>query len=148
MKLSLPILSDSDPLPFHYRDLISINFRKFTMWLLTSYLPDDSYQVISVVFPWTDTARAFNQKDRHNALPHAAKSMVEDIDTLLEDSPCVVICAQISKLFCEVAIATPDPQLVHSMLGEMACPADFAVPVLNDAAVTPSEYIAQHTDIA
>ena len=146
MKLSLPIISESDPLPFHYRDLISINFRQFTMWLMENRMPDDSFHVVNVTFPWTDSAWIFNQKDRHNMLPHAAKSMVADINDLMQDSACVVICAEISKLFCEIAIATPESHLVHTLLEEMDCPKDFAVPVLNDAALTPSQFVAQHRD--
>lgn len=146
MKLSLPIISESDPLPFHYRDTISINFRQFTMWLVESRLPDDSYEIVNVIFPWTDAARAYNQKDRHNALPHAARAMVAEINILIENSPCVVICAQVSKLFCEVAIATPAPRLVHTLMDEMACPADFAVPTLQNQSLSPSQFIAEQTE--
>lgn len=146
MKLSLPIISESDPLPFHYRDLISINFRQFTMRLMENRIPDDSYQVVNVIFPWTDSARTFNQRDRHNVLPHAAKTMVTDVNELIKGSSCVIICAHISKLFCEIAIASPEPQTVHTLLEEMACPEGFATPLLHDAALTPSQFVAQYSD--
>ena len=142
MKLALPIMSESDPLPYHYSDTISISFREFRMWLMQSRLPDTSNQIVKVIFPWTDAARAFNQKDRHNLLPQAAKGMVADINKLLEDSPCVVVFAQISKLFCEVAIATPEAAQLHMLLEDMPCPENFAVPVTEELDINAIQYLA------
>lgn len=146
MKFSLPIISKSANHFYHHRDVISINFRQFRMKLMQSRLPEENYELVKVTFRWTDSARTYNQKDRHNGLPEAAISMVDNINQFIGAASCTVIFAQISKLFCEVVIAAPHSQEVYGLLKEMHSPQGFSGPEFEDSRLTPSQFVAQYPD--
>ncbi len=134
------------PARFDSRDVVSINFRHFVLYLREDIALSLKGDIVEVRFLWTQESIAQNHAKRLNSLPLITLSMLELIEDRIEHLPCHVIIAETSKRGCNVAISTPSPLLVHEMINDMICPNKFTMPVLYNHNCTAHTFIKERLE--
>ncbi|MCW8090606.1 hypothetical protein [Alteromonas sp. ASW11-130] len=131
------------PARFNSRDTVSINYRRFMLYLRDDIAAAIEGDIVEVRFLWNDEAIAQNHSVRLNSFPGQTLSMLELIEDRIEQLPCTVVVCETSKSACSVAIVTPTPQLIHKMINEMICPNKFTLPVIYDHNCSAQTFITQ-----
>ncbi|MCW8108761.1 hypothetical protein OPS25_09670 [Alteromonas ponticola] len=131
------------PARFDSRDIVSINFRHFILYLRSDIASEIEGDIVEVRFLWTEEAIAQNHAMRLNNFPRHALSMLELIEDRIEQLPCTVAVCETSKSGCNIAIATQSPQLIYTMINEMICPNKFTMPVLYEHNCSSKQFIDQ-----
>ncbi|MBD3584847.1 hypothetical protein HHX48_03740 [Salinimonas sp. HHU 13199] len=130
------------PIEYESNDIISINYRHFSLWLREDLLTPLSGVVTEIEFEWSDSAKQDNFNSHLDSIAHYALEIMDSINGTLRAENCKIIYCEVNKFACSVSLVAPLPQVVYQGLQSMPCPERFALPQMTNHDVSATEFVA------
>jgi len=144
MRITPPADTMAIPDDYESCDIVSINYRHFSVWLKSQVVETLKGVVTEVRFPWSQTVNADNYRTRLNRLPEYALEAMELLQSTVQTDTCRIISCEADKFCCTLALVAPLPQVVYQGLQSMPCPDLFAMPHMENLDKSAAEYVFEH----
>ncbi|AXR06228.1 hypothetical protein [Salinimonas sediminis] len=144
MRIAAPDDFVAVPDDYESCDVVSINYRYFSMWLRADLVASLEGVVTEVQFPWSSHISSDNFISRLNKLPEYALQAMALLQSTLQAKNCRIICCEADKFRCSLALVAPLPQVVYQGLQSMPCPDIFELPQMENIDMSPTDYINDH----
>lgn len=130
------------PIEYESNDIISINYRHFSLWLREDLLTPLTGVVTEIEFEWSDNAKQNNFNTHLNNIAHYALEIMALINKTLRAENCKIIYCEANKFACSVSLVAPLPQVVYQGLQSMPCPDRFALPLMTNHEISATDFVA------